>query len=213
MAAPEGSLLLVHGAGQAGRMWKAQATGLSDRYTVVAPDLPGFGGTAGPFTVASAAEHVGALVRQVDPPVFVVGHSLGGVVAMTVAAAMPQLVSRLVISAAPIAPGRSAAWLFKVYRRLPWFAVKAIVDVSDRQGWLDVVDAIVTTDVTPLLPVITTPTLVLCGAKDRMNLRDSRTLATKIVDAELTIVPGAGHLWPVTMPAEFNRILGAYLAR
>ncbi|WP_398925555.1 alpha/beta fold hydrolase [Streptomyces sp. Ag109_O5-1] len=53
------ALVLVHGAGQGGRMCRHQLTALSDDLHIVAPDLPGFGGTPGPYDPAPSRSLTG----------------------------------------------------------------------------------------------------------------------------------------------------------
>ncbi|MBX7550260.1 alpha/beta hydrolase [Streptomyces sp. tea 10] len=91
------ALVLVHGAGQGGRMWRRQLGALSDGFHVVAPDLPGFGGSPGPFSLTAAVESVTEIARQLRS-VHLCGHSLGAIVAARVAAENPDLVARLILS-------------------------------------------------------------------------------------------------------------------
>ena len=67
-------------------------------------------------------------------------------------------------------------------------------------------------DSTYLLPEIDVPTLVVAGAEDALIPVDSQVaLSTTIRGAKLEVVPGAGHLTPLERPAEFNRVVGAFL--
>lgn len=100
------TVVLVHGAGQGARMWERQLASLSERFHVVAPDLPGFGRSPGPFSMDRAVAGVARLVER-HGPAHVCGISLGSVVAAGVAAEHPELVDRLVLSGPVIAPARS----------------------------------------------------------------------------------------------------------
>lgn len=57
-----------------------------------------------------------------------------------------------------------------------------------------------------------TPTLVLCGERDRVNLPLSRSLASVLPNARLEIVPEAGHVANVDNPRAFNAALDAFLS-
>lgn len=91
------SLVLLHGFSGTGRAWDGVVAGLDrERYLPLALDLPGHGTAADarPVTFASCVEHV--LARA--PQRFVLcGYSLGGRVALHVALAAPERVSRLVL--------------------------------------------------------------------------------------------------------------------
>ncbi|MFF4960182.1 alpha/beta fold hydrolase [Streptomyces sp. NPDC001222] len=206
------ALVLVHGAGQGARMWRRQMGTLSDCFHVVALDLPGFGGRPGPFSLAAAVESVTEVARQLRP-VHLCGHSLGAIVAARVAAETPDLVARLVLSGGPeIAPGRTSAQRLRVERHRPGWLVRAISDLPDRAGWIDILDALITSDLADVLPQIAAPTLVLCGKRDRASLPDARRTAAAIPGARLFVVPHAGHLLPMTAPHAFNAIVRGFFA-
>lgn len=106
--------MLVHGLGTSQQIWSLVVAGLAHDRRVVTLDLPGFGGSApvGPgFDLEAVADRLarGLAARGVRAPLELVGHSLGGAVALTLAARRPRLVGRLVLVApaglAPVAPG------------------------------------------------------------------------------------------------------------
>jgi pimeloyl-ACP methyl ester carboxylesterase len=99
-------LLAIHGLGGSGRYWAGLARLVGSRFTVVAPDLGGFGHSDKPALTYNRAFHVDnldALVSDVagDRPVVVVGHSLGGVLSALWAAQHPECVSALALVATP----------------------------------------------------------------------------------------------------------------
>ena len=82
--------LLIHGSPGDAKAWARVAERLADRYRVIAPDLPGHGGTPSPpadreSDIGYASESIEAVVRHVGAPAVVAGHSYGGVVALAVA--------------------------------------------------------------------------------------------------------------------------------
>jgi pimeloyl-ACP methyl ester carboxylesterase len=94
-------LLLVHGIGDSSRAWRDLIPGLARDHTVIAPDLLGHGRSDKPradYSVAAYANGMRDLlgVLGVDR-VTIVGHSLGGGVAMQFAYQYPERVERLVL--------------------------------------------------------------------------------------------------------------------
>ena len=89
-------LLLVHGLTGHGRRWKTLAEQHLPEVAVLAPDLLGHGRSswAAPWTLDANVEALAALL---DGPTVVAGHSFGGAVALNLAAARPDLVSKLVL--------------------------------------------------------------------------------------------------------------------
>lgn len=91
-------LLLVHGLGGAAWNFSELAPLLEGRRLVI-PDLPGHGASS-PLPAASLTGFADVLAGILDEPADVLGHSLGGVVALRLAERHPALVRRLVLAAA-----------------------------------------------------------------------------------------------------------------
>lgn len=95
------ALLLIHGIGDNSTTWDTVQAKLAQRFTVIAPDLLGHGQSDKPradYSVAAYANGMRDLLSVLDvEKVTVVGHSLGGGVAMQFAYQFPQLVERLIL--------------------------------------------------------------------------------------------------------------------
>jgi pimeloyl-ACP methyl ester carboxylesterase len=120
MEAGEGDpLLFLHGWGLTPRSYAEGITRLTGAgVKVIAPCLPGFGGSAGPglgkVSMPSYAARVGRLldVLGVEHPVFVAGHSFGGGVAIQLATDRPERVRSLtLVNSVGGAPGRRAGMI------------------------------------------------------------------------------------------------------
>lgn len=90
-------LLLLHGFGGAAWNFSELVPLLSGRRLIV-PDLPGHGAST-PLPAASIAAFADVVAELLDGPVDVLGHSMGGVVALRLAERHPSLVRRLVLAA------------------------------------------------------------------------------------------------------------------
>lgn len=97
-------VVLLHGLFMDHRTWDVVAGELAREFRVVAPDLPGFGDSEKPpaskfrYDVDAFAEVIADLYAGLDlGRAAVVGHALGGAVAIALAARHPELVSRLVL--------------------------------------------------------------------------------------------------------------------
>jgi pimeloyl-ACP methyl ester carboxylesterase len=97
-------ILLIHGIGDNSTTWETVQAKLAQRFTVIAVDLLGHGQSDKPradYSVAAYANGMRDLLSVLDiERITVVGHSLGGGVAMQFAYQFPQLVERLVLVAA-----------------------------------------------------------------------------------------------------------------
>ncbi|MEJ7748847.1 MAG: alpha/beta hydrolase [Candidatus Limnocylindrales bacterium] len=112
-------IVFVHGTRLTRSCWAGQMADLGRRHRVVAPDLPGHGAMADvPFTLEGAAQHAARVIEDAaGGSAIVVGLSLGGYVAMDLAARRPELVRGLVLSGATAEPVGLRA---TPYRALAW---------------------------------------------------------------------------------------------
>lgn len=102
------AVVLVHGLGGFAESWRHTVQALAPRNTVVALDLPGFGRSAKPrarYGLGFFADVVGGLLDALGiSQASLVGHSLGGAVALTFALTRPSRVDRLALVAS-LVPG------------------------------------------------------------------------------------------------------------
>jgi pimeloyl-ACP methyl ester carboxylesterase len=102
------AVVLVHGLGGFGESWRATIDALAGRATVFAVDLPGFGRSTKPRAVYRLGYFARALHAFLDGlgvgPASLVGHSLGGAVAVTYALTHPARVERVALVAS-LVPG------------------------------------------------------------------------------------------------------------
>jgi pimeloyl-ACP methyl ester carboxylesterase len=94
-------VVLLHGFAETSHMWLPLIAKLSDKHTVIAPDLRGFGESAAPadgYAKTAMAQDVHALLRSLNyDRIRLVGHDIGLMVAYAYAAQYPGEVDRLVL--------------------------------------------------------------------------------------------------------------------
>jgi pimeloyl-ACP methyl ester carboxylesterase len=95
------ALLLLHGFCETHDVWQGIANRLSDHYRVIMPDLPGFGQSPllpPPFTLDEVGAYVlDKLSSQGVDDCVAIGHSLGGYVALAMAALQPGRIRALAL--------------------------------------------------------------------------------------------------------------------
>ena len=95
------TLILLHGYAETSRMWKPIIPLLAERFTVIAPDLPGIGDSGIPTSgldMKSAATTIHTLAKSLGvQKAEVVGHDIGLMVAYAYAAQFPSEVTKLVL--------------------------------------------------------------------------------------------------------------------
>jgi pimeloyl-ACP methyl ester carboxylesterase len=143
------TIVLLHGYAETSRMWRPLIPRLADKFTVIAPDLPGIGGSAVPadgVDMSRAAVRMHALVQQLGlGKAAVVGHDIGLMVAYAYAAQFPSDVDRLVLMDAFL-PGvegweaiynHPAIWHFRFNGPTPEALVKARERTYFEHFWND----------------------------------------------------------------------------
>lgn len=177
------------------------------------------------------------------PPRFsLLGHSMGGRIALEVWRRAPQRVARLALANTGVHPvgageaakrhalrdlGTAHGMAALVAEWLPPMigtAGRSVPGLPERlaamceEAGLAVYSAQIAAllgrpAAAPLLPTITCPTLVITGSEDSWAPpAQHAAIAAAIPGARLAVVPGAGHMLPAEDPAAFNAALAAWLA-
>jgi pimeloyl-ACP methyl ester carboxylesterase len=228
-------LVLVHGAGGSADLWQPQLDGLADVARIVAPDLPGHGplGGRGGVSIAAYAEWLTGFLFGLDAgPAVLVGHSMGGAIAQTLALARPECLAGLVLLGTG-ARLRVVARLVELLRVRPREGQRLIQELSFAAGTsreiAETVDRVLREaaplvtlgdylacdrfDVRDRLAGIQAPTLVVTGAEDRLApLKFGRFLADTIPGAQFVEIAAAGHFPQLEQPAPVNDAIRQFLA-
>jgi pimeloyl-ACP methyl ester carboxylesterase len=223
------TIVFLHGTRLTGAQWAVQIAALSDAYHCLAPDLPGHGSAAAEvFTVEGAAERVAEVIERdaAGGRAIVVGLSLGGYVAMAVAARWPERVAGLAISGAtaePVPP-RSIAYhgLAAIFSTIPEAALDAvnrwffgwryrpaihepiIADGFFFAGGAVAVRALVGERFKPRLAAYPGPSLLLNGEYDLFFRPTERSFAAVAANPKRVLIRGATHLTNLDRPEAFT---------
>lgn len=143
------AVILLHGYTQTSRMWRPLIPQLADKFTVIAPDLPGIGESEIPkdgLDMKSAAIRMHALAKTLGvTKARVVGHDIGLMVAYAYAAQFPSEVEKLVVMDAflPGVEGWELAydspdyWHFRFHGPTPEALVKGREKIYFAYFWND----------------------------------------------------------------------------
>jgi pimeloyl-ACP methyl ester carboxylesterase len=215
-------LILIHGLGGSTRWWARNVPALARSYRVHVLDLLGFGRSRGQRFILSEA--AGLLVRWMDQRGLgrarVVGHSMGGFVAASLAAQFPERVERLVLVAAaalPVEPlSLHHAW--RIVRRLPHLPLMFLPVLGTdalRAGPVTLIKALrelLSTDLRLDPAGIDAPTLILWGEHEAtLPLAVGRQLHRHLPQAAFLVLAGAGHVPMWDCPTAFNEAVMQFL--
>jgi 3-oxoadipate enol-lactonase len=224
-------VILLHSALGDSRLWKRQVAALEREHHVVAPDLPGWGENPLPTEPFSFVDFTAEFL-----PGVLVGNSFGGTVALRTALAHPDKVERLVLVGAGL-----PAWDWTEEMRGYFAAEEKAIESGDLDAATEVnmefwVKPEHRDEVRPQqrralelqtaheepellwpemgsLSKLELPTLVIVGNDDHADFHAiAEHLADGIPNADLAIVPGAGHLVGIDQPEELNALLLEFLS-
>lgn len=212
------SVLALHGWARTSEDFAAVVRGLD----AVALDLPGFGATPPPPKAWGAAGYAAAVAEVLDDmatPIVVIGHSFGGRVAVHLAAARPDAVAGLVLTGAPLVrrPGATArrpALAYRVGRALhrrgllPEARMDALRRHYGSRDYLAATGVMRGVHVTVVnetyeeqLAAVRCPVELVWGDDDaEVPVAVAEAARPFLHAAMLTLVPGAGHLTPLSAP-------------
>ncbi len=223
------AIVFLHGTRLTRAVWALQLDALGDEFHTIALDLPGHGDRATErFDLDGAVDVVVAAIRDeaAGGRSIIVGLSLGGYVAMALAASHPELVRGLVVAGASAEPvgarvlayrtlaaamarfdsrslDRLSGWFFRA-RYGAAIADPIVAGGFWSAGGAIALGALVNERFIPRLAAYPGPSLILNGEYDLLFRLSARTFATAARDARRLVLAGALHLSNLDRPASFN---------
>jgi pimeloyl-ACP methyl ester carboxylesterase len=230
------SLLFVHGAGGNASIWDEQASFFQGKARIFRVELPGHGGSSGRGEegIPDYAQWVRGFL-EIGPypgPFVVIGHSMGGAVALQLALEPPPSLGGIVL----IGTGAKLGVMPAIFQLLE----------TDPEGFFRTIDLVAYGPDAPAdlkkrgtdavrtcpIPVITKdfracsrfdvrarlheirlPTLILCGEEDKLTpVRYSTFLAEHIPGSRLVLIPEAGHMVMMERPEPVNGAILEFLS-
>jgi len=237
------ALVMIHGLGSCGDDWEDQAPAFAPRFRVIRPDLRGHGASRaapGPHTIGQFAsdlrEMLGALAVE---RATLLGISMGGAVALQVAADAPEVVENLVlVNTLPEMTARGFADRLKILERLllvktcsmtklgkilvrrvlPGAEHEALRErllerfaLNDKRVYQASLRSLLSWRITERLPTIGARSLVVAAELDYTPVSAKQVFVERMPDARLVVIPDARHAVSLERPGEFNRTVMEFL--
>jgi pimeloyl-ACP methyl ester carboxylesterase len=219
-------VLMVHGFRSSARFFRPTMLSLSDRWRVVAPDLPGHGDSETWDPEEDVVEQwvllEGFLQEMGLGVMSIIGSSRGGAVALQIAAHRPELVDRLILIAAPTKPFKVGTLDVKemlvdkealtddLLREMgrTMMASRGYETARRRAVEEDTLER----DLRPIMSQVKAPTFVVWGAEDRtIPVEMGLELLAGIFDSRMRLIGGAGHVPMLDKPRETAALFRSFL--
>ncbi|MFY0691765.1 MAG: alpha/beta hydrolase [Paracoccaceae bacterium] len=234
------NVLLLHGVGLRAEAWGAQLDALARSAWVTAPDMPGHGESrviASQMRLADYTDAAMAVLDALEGPAVVVGHSMGAMIALDLAARAPERVRG--VAALNAVFERSAAAAAAVQARAAvldgrthpdpsatlerWFGSEPSPERDACHGWLGSVNpaayklAYTAFAHSPspsrrAVAQLACPALFMTGRLEPNSTPAmSQAMAGLAPRGRARIIEGAAHMMPMTHPKEVNAALTGFL--
>ncbi len=238
------TLVLLNSLGTDLRMWDPQVALLSHTLRIVRYDYRGHGSSdvpAGPYTLERFGLDLLALFDRLDiERAHICGLSLGGMVALWVAATYPNRVIRAVFANTAARIGSPESWEARIEavrtggmravrdmvlarflsegfrRNHPEVArqLGEMLEATDPRGYMAACAALREADLRTRLAGIHIPSLIIAGGLDESTPpSQARELHAAIPGSELLVLSNVGHLSNVEQPEQFSRDVLDFLMR
>jgi pimeloyl-ACP methyl ester carboxylesterase len=234
-------LVLLHGWGASHKFWKYSFSAFSPRWRVIAPDLVGFGISEKPkrdYTVEALTAWFGKFLDAMKlDRITLVGHSMGGTIALLYAIQHPERIERLVVSN-PVIVGATAfckrdrlsmtpgirrvlfhlskfapirRWVAKNFTLIARLDDDLSLDIT-RGTYQSVIGSLLSTRKTDLrgaLASLAVPTLSIGTERDLLIAPEQYDL---VPAQKKVLIRDSGHIPMIEQPEAFNRALNDFLA-
>jgi pimeloyl-ACP methyl ester carboxylesterase len=234
------ALVLLHGGGVGGWMWKKQLEHFSD-YRCIVPDLPEHGKSSAEQLVSlrDCAFQVAEIMRSAAVGrAHVVGHSLGGKIVVEMLGVCPELMDRSVAASALFRPvaGMKLTHNMPTYRFTEWlmrfegmvkmtvngfgfpdedYRAKCAEDFRNlkAEALYRIYDVLYRSLTLPVaLNTVRVPLLAIAGKKEPKSMRMSVSdIAHALPNSEGVLMTNAKHTYPWARSDEFNRVIREWI--
>jgi pimeloyl-ACP methyl ester carboxylesterase len=237
------ALVLIHAFPLSGAMWQHERRALRDvAVPIIAPSLPGFGGTAVPRGDLTMDDYADSIAAAMDAAKIeraaVAGLSMGGYVAFAMWRRHRRRIERLFLAdtRAEADTDEARDRRLRLAALLREKGIEALLKTppqwlrKDSPHWDPLLKAIRgqaaeavaqgtiamahRPDSRPDLPTIDVPTAVVVGEEDTITpLEMAQAMSDEIAGATLSIIPRAGHIANIEAPAAFGTAMRRWLQR
>jgi pimeloyl-ACP methyl ester carboxylesterase len=204
-------VIFIHGAANDWHEWKKNLAFLAQNFQVYALDLPGYGQSQPadvPVSPAWAASFLSDFMKVLDlSSAHIVGHSMGGMVAMVFALDHAEMVNKLVlVNSGGLGDLSRRGWLILQLTKIPKKLLgkeKNKYLKSTKDDWIFI----------KRLPDIKPKTMVIWGDKDiYLPVSQAKLAHSLIPDCKLHIFPQCGHAPQRESVDEFNNLIYQFLS-
>lgn len=200
--------VFIHGSGHKGSSWNEVVKIMHNNKDILCPDLSTIlNGKEASYShlYSSFVEYCHEIEGQID----LCGLSLGGILALNYAIEFPDKVKSLVLIGTPHkVPKIMFSIQNIIFRFLPESTFKNMA--FNKKDTFILGNTMKELDFSNNVQVINCPTLIICGEKDKANMKSAHFLSENIKGSELKIIKETGHVVNEENLKELSKTLDEY---
>lgn len=137
------------------------------------------------------------------------GISLGGILAIDYAIEYPDKVNSIILIGTPYEIPKKA---LKVQNFIFKFMPKSVFERLGvtKNNFIELTNSMANLDIKSKIVNIKCHTLIICGQKDKTNIKSAKQLKDSITESKLEIIKNAGHEVNTEKPAELSKLIIKY---
>lgn len=198
--------ILIHGLGQDFSIWNNM---IENQENIICPNLPDFlkGKEANWNNLYNSFENY---CKSIPDKINICGLSLGGILALQYGIKNPDKINSMILIGTQYTMPKMLLKIQNViFRFMPEIQFKETG--FSKNDFIKLSESMMNLDFSENLKNIKFPVLVVCGEKDKPNMKASLNISKMIPDAELSIVKNSGHEVNRDNPEELKNILTRFL--
>lgn len=200
--------IFIHGSGHRAESWKATLSCMKNSGDILCPDLASIlKGKEAVYENLYAAfiEYCG----RIDVRIHLCGLSLGGILALNYTLDFPEKVKTLVLIGTP---HKVPKIMFRIQNMIFRFLPESVFQnmAFNKRDTFLLGNSMKNLDFSDRVKDITCPALIICGKKDRANMKSARYLRQNMKNAKLKIIQNTGHVVNEENPQDLGRLLDKF---
>ena len=204
--------IFIHGLGQSPNAWSGVIKALPENNDIFVPSLTNLSDDQKWDYKSLYNSFENACRKHIATQADLCGLSLGAVLALNYAAENPENVHSLVLAAPQYKMPKTLLSLQNlIFHFMPDKAFKETG--LSKKAMISLTHSMKCLDFTRCLRNIKCPVLIICGSKDKANLKSASLLSELLPNASLATIKDAGHEVNLESPADFAHLVSAFYKR